>query len=353
MVWMIKMAAPTTRRSDQIRTKRKDQSRPKPLAGRRKAKLTSPAIPPVMARGGLPVQSYTEIRHVRKARRRFDLTLGAAGTEMRLPAIPQIHFGWRVISLVLLAAFSYGLFTLWNSPEFHVDGAHISGLKHVTEPAVNAVLGLAGQPVFTLDAAYMERLLQDEFHEFSSAKVSVSLPNSVAVTVTERIPVLIWMQDGRTNMVDENGVTFPAREGSEEQALPKIEANASPPAPALNLEQADQSLPDMSFPIDLMTASSASESFIARPLLTPEMVTAVLLMAKNAPQDAVLMYTAENGLMWQDKRGWNVYFGAPAEMEMKLHVYKTILDHLKSQDTRPEMISVEFLTAPYYRLANQ
>jgi hypothetical protein len=101
----------------------------------------------------------------------------------------------------------------------------------------------------------------------------------------------------------------------------------------------------------MLDESDDLEGFSSRPLLTREMVKAVLLMAQNAPPEALLVYTAEHGLVWQDKRGWSVYFGAPGDIEMKLKVYRSILDHLKSQDTRPEMISVEFLSAPYYRIA--
>ena len=90
----------------------------------------------------------------------------------------------------------------------------------------------------------------------------------------------------------------------------------------------------------------------SQPLLTQEMVDAILLLVKQAPQDTTISYSIEHGLAWTDKRGWNVYFGTSQDMEMKLLLYQSILGYLKSQDTRPEMISVEFLNSPYYRLAS-
>jgi hypothetical protein len=303
-----------------------------------------------------PASSFTtkDFKPARKTRRRFDLALNSPGVEMRLPAIPQIHIGWRLLSFFLLAGFAYGLFTLWKSAQFQVEGAQIVGLQRITSEAVNTVLGISGEPVFMMDAANMEQIVLDEFQEFSAAEAEVSLPNSVVITVTERVPVLIWIQDERTNLVDEDGTTFPLRVENESLPLPAVEAEINPPAPPTQQHSDPESEAGSTLELAALSALEGTdvlEGSSSRPLLTREMVTAVLLMAENAPSEAVLTYTAEHGLVWQDKRGWKVYFGAPEDMEMKLKVYRAILDHLKSQDTRPELISVEFLSAPYYRIA--
>lgn len=276
---------------------------------------------------------------------------------MRLPAIPRLQFGWRLVSFVLFSVFSFGLYTLWSSSQFRVTSAHVIGLQRISSEAVNTVLGISGDPVFALNASQLEQIIQDEFPEFSAAQAQVTLPNSVVITVTERVPVLIWLQDDRSNLVDQNGMTFPMRMEMEKEslALPVIEAETSPPAPPQQLEGGQEllttSAQDLS-PFSTLEPGTDPEGFYSRPLLTSEMVNAVLLMAKNAPPEALLTYTADHGLVWKDKRGWLVYFGAPRDMEMKLKVYRAILDHTKAQDTRPEVISVEFISAPYYRIAS-
>jgi hypothetical protein len=35
---------------------------------------------------------------------------------------------------------------------------------------------------------------------------------------------------------------------------------------------------------------------------------------------------------------------------MKLNVYQTLVDQLQSEGIQPEMISVEYVHAPYYRM---
>jgi len=355
IVQMNKMSATSTKRSDQIRNKKSAGWRKsKSASARRKRTTVTPTAAPVMARNPAPSKPSKDYKPARKTRRRFDLALNSPGVEMRLPAIPQIHIGFRLLSFFLLAGFSYGLFTLWNSAQFRVDAAQIIGLQRITGEAVNTVLGISGEPIFTMDAANIEQVVKDEFQEFSAAEVEVSLPNSVVITVTERVPVLIWVQDERTNLVDENGSTFAMRVENESLALPVVESQANPPAPPAQQDSSmgSEAGSTLEFTaLSMLKGPDEIEGLSSRPLLTREMVTAVLLMAESAPSEALLTYTAEHGLAWQDKRGWSVYFGAPEDMEMKLKVYRTILDHLKSQDTRPEMISVEFLSSPYFRIA--
>ncbi|OGO28127.1 MAG: hypothetical protein A2Z16_00200 [Chloroflexi bacterium RBG_16_54_18] len=349
------MSATKTKRSNQTPDKKSASWRKsKSSFARRKRVAVTSSAPPVMARSPAQSTMTKDFKPRRKTRRRFDLALNSPGVEMRLPAIPQIHIGWRLLSFFLLAAFSYGFFTLWNSARFRVEAAQIVGLQRITSEAVNTVLGISGEPIFTVDAANIEQVVKDEFQEFSAAEVEVSLPNSILITVTERVPVLIWIQDERTILVDENGNTFPMRVENESLALPVIEAQTNPPAPPAQKDpdlgsEAGSTLELAA--LSMLEESDDLEGLSSRPLLAREMVTAVLRMAENAPSEALLTYTAEHGLVWQDKRGWSVYFGAPENMEMKLKVYRSILDHLKSQDTRPEMISVEFLSAPYYRIA--
>jgi hypothetical protein len=124
------MAATSTKRSDQIRNKKNAILRkPKPAPARRKRAAVTTTATPVMARNPAPSSMTKDFKPARKTRRRFDLSLNSPGVEMRLPAIPQIRFGWRLLSFFLLAAFSYGLFT-WNSAGFRVQAANCRITAH-------------------------------------------------------------------------------------------------------------------------------------------------------------------------------------------------------------------------------
>ena len=187
--------------------------------------------PPVMARSSTSTAT-TPLRRRAKPRRRFAIALPMPGAEMQLPAIPQVRLSWRLASLALTILVGAALYLYWNTPLYTVTGAEISGLKRLTPLEVNTVLGVSGEPIFMVDAETIQQTLETEFPEFSAVETSVSLPASVVISVTERVPVAIWRQDGRSVYVAADGVAFPSRGQEIDPSLPVIEASANPPAPA-------------------------------------------------------------------------------------------------------------------------
>jgi hypothetical protein len=269
---------------------------------------------------------------------------------MSLPALPRLILSWRLLSFLIVAVLGFALYNFWESPTFRVDAPQISGLKRLTVNQVNTALGLTGEPVFMLDAPTIQANLIEAFPEFSAAEVEIELPNTVMITVTERVPVLTWVRNGESYLVDDQGITFPLRSASPTGSYPVIEAAGDPPL-VLAPDPADTSLREETISkITGVLMPQLSPKDQVRPLLSPEMVQSVLLLAEQGPTGAKLIYDPLHGLGWTDRRGWNVYLGNDFEIETKLKVYRAIMDQLKGQEFRPTMISVEYLHAPYYRL---
>jgi cell division protein FtsQ len=366
-------------RADEIRRRRSNQthkvkvatsaSKPKQaisgnrrtlLPARKSRSVGTPEPPPVMVRGSARSAATP------RSRRLYNVSLGTTGAEMRLPSIPRVRVGWRVISFLLAGLLAYSLYQVWNSPQFHVKTVQISGLQRLDSNAVLEVVNIGDQPIFMIDPKRIEQSLLVAFAEFSEVAVAIQPPDTVLVRVTERIPALIWKLDGRAYLVDNQGTIFSLRDEDVQMSYPVVEATASPPLPYWAaqelLKETEQALDTAGLfeSLGLVSVEDLVKPEPARPFMTPEMVRVVLMMSEKLPEGAVLIYNAENGLGWQDRRGWNVYFGgigqqdlagATSEFEMKLQVYQAILEHLKAQDTKPALISVEYLHAPYYRLA--
>lgn len=308
--------------------------------------------PPVMARSTI-TGTATPIRRRSKPRRRFAVALPMPGAEMQLPAIPQVRLSWRLVSFALTILVGAGLYLYWNTPLYTVTGAEISGLMRLTPLEVNTVLGIAGQPIFMVDANTIQQTLETEFPEFSAIETSVSLPASVTISVTERIPVAVWRQDGRSLYIAADGIAFPSRSQEIDPSLPVIEASANPPAPAY-VPTVDEILDDLNGiteeqPITL-SPQNATEEVVNRNFIKPEMVANLLAIAEHAPSGVPIVYDANHGLGWTDPGGWQVYFGALEDIEMKIHVYEALLAQLDAEDTMPKLISVEYVHAPYYQL---
>lgn len=337
---------------------------------RRPPRSTADNQPPVLMRGAsAPRLTANLARNPRTAapaaqrgsprsRKMVNLTLNGQGAEMRLPALPRPRVSWRAASFLLLAFLGAALYALWTLPDFQVEAAQVSGLQRLTGGLVNKELGLTGKPIFTLDAAEVQQELLTTFPEFSSAQVRVELPNTVLITVTERVPALIWQQDGRDRLVDATGMTFPARQDLPPGALPTVQALGDPPLVAASQAVEAQPAADpaldaikQALPENLRRKLPAENQ--VRPLLAPQMVQAILAMADMAPTGSQIVYDTAHGFGWQDRRGWMVYFGDFADMEMKLQVYRAVLDNLKSSGVRPELISLEYVYAPFYRVKQE
>ncbi|MBN1146529.1 MAG: FtsQ-type POTRA domain-containing protein [Anaerolineales bacterium] len=343
-------------RTDEIRSRRASRSRQAKL-GRRKPLAAAPTPPPVMARYSASVAARGEsVRRKGKStsgvahRKRYDVALDSQGAEMRLPALPRVRVGWRLISLALVALLGFVLYNFWNAPVYRVDAAEVRGLHYLTSSDINEALGVTGKRVFTLDASAMASQLVDAFPQISSVSVQVSLPQTVMITVTERSPVLIWYQDAEWRLVDAEGVTFPASDEAIISGFPVINANGDPP----QLESLEEAAPTLELP-DLEELAEeisrgAATAGEAKQLLSADMVETILLMARKAPGKAQLVYDPEHGLGWKDQRGWTVYLGDMQDFDMKINVYQALISHLKEADIRPALISVEYVHTPYFVL---
>jgi cell division protein FtsQ len=318
---------------------------------RKKARVfdaRSEASPPVMVRGGLGGMAFGRVATSRLSkqkppRRRIDVPLNVPGAEMRLPAMPYPRLGWRAVSLLMVLMMAACLVLIWKAPVFQVNSLKAAGLKRLTVSDLNAVMKTVGKSVFTINPNSLDASLHQAFPELAKIAVKVNLPASVKVVVTEREPVISWVQDGSETWVDAQGVSFPPR-GEPLQPLVKVEGHGTPPSSSQAVTPVDaQTIP----------ASEVTSTMTITPTLrlSPELVSAILALSAKMPADTVLVYDSEHGLGWNDPKGWEVYFGAEdQDMAMKLAVYQALVAKLESEGIQPALISVEYVHAPYYRM---
>ena len=318
-----------------------------PKKSRRVYDAHSGATPPVMVRGGMGGMAFgrvasSRVKKQKAPRRRFDVPLKVQGAEVRLPSIPLVHIGWRAVSLLLVLMTAASLFLIWKAPAFQVTALEAQGLQRLTVGDLNAVMGTFGSSVFTINPDVLEETLYQAFPELLEIKVKVGLPASIKVDVTERIPVIAWVQDGSEVWLDAQGISFPPR-GAPEAPLVRVEGHGTPPGAVTPAESGNpESIPP-----------GTPSATITKPTLKLEsrLVGAILSLGAKIPADTMLVYDSDHGLGWNDPNGWEVYFGREdQDMEMKLNVYQTLVDHLQSEGIQPEMISVEYVHAPYYRM---
>jgi cell division protein FtsQ len=320
----------------------------RPRKGHKSGDPSSGYTPPVMVRGGLGGMAFgrsaaSRVQKQKSPRRRFDVALNVPGAEVRLPSLPFAQIGSRSVSLLMAVMMIICLFLMWKAPVFMVNTIDTAGLKRLTATDLNTVMGTYGKSIFTLNPNQIEKILHQAFPELSKISVRINLPAKVKVVVNEREPVISWTEDNTEAWVDVEGVSFPPR-GTPANTLVRVEGYGTPPSTQASVQaQAETGLP--------VSPTTFATPGIPTIQLPADLVSAILALSAKMPADTVLVYDSEHGLGWNDPNGWEVFFGAEdADMEMKLSVYQTLVDRLKSEGIQPALISVEYVHAPYYRM---
>jgi len=304
-------------RSEAVRQRRKQQTTRRlnqavQRAYKPMAKPVQPARRPSTSRG-------------KSHRQHYDIAFALGTAEVRTPGISIPRPGTRLVSSILVILLGFMLYMLWYSPTFAISGAKLVGNQRLGETEINTVLPI-GQPIFVAQPDVIEQTLRLLYPELADVDVQVMIPNSITVTVAERIPVIAWYQGNAMTWIDVNGVAFQPR-GQVEGLIPVL-ANGNPPTVPADPEQLE----------------------FAPPFIAPDLIQVMLSLTPYVSPDASLIYDPIYGFGWQDSRGWLVYFGEnSSDIPMKLVVYQAIVDHLTRTGTHPTLVSVEYADAPYYR----
>jgi cell division protein FtsQ len=282
-------------------------------------------------------------------KRRYDVALNVPGAELQLPSLPMVKVGWRLLSGLLALMMIACLFILWKSPAFQVSTVEAEGLQRLTMADINAVMDVLGNSIFSLDPSVMEQTLNLYFPELDDISVSIGLPAQVSVNVIERQPVLSWYQDSREVWVDAEGVAFIPR--GNPGKLVRVQGYGDTPEAIAGVKvPTTNSLPDGSIYIPATNRENASEP-VEAVRLPIDVVQAILVLGGQVPNGIQLVYDSQHGLGWEDPLGWQVYFGTQtSDMVQRMVVYQGVVDFLTDHGLQPELVSVEFIHAPYYRM---
>jgi len=338
----------TPSRADSVRQRRSSRPRKSssPTGLKRGKKYATTTRPPVLMRGNLAGSYVSEKPRGKKAKRRFDVALNTPGVEIRLPSLPRIALGWRLLSGLLVVLLGAAVYFVWSSPLFQVEKIEVEGLRRLTNEDINAVADVVGQSILFVEPARIQKDLLKAFPDLSEVSVDIHIPASVVVKAVERNPVLTWRQGEKVYWIDAAGFVFPKRGDDGPSVVIKAEnlpfsTISTTPQPKVDNKTENQ---DDSLPVD-------PDAEPASVVIPKELVQAILLMNEEKPDNTPLLYSQEHGLGWKDSRGWQAYFGSTTdELEMKITVYKAIVKRLRKEGTHPSMISVENVHAPYYRV---
>jgi cell division protein FtsQ len=367
-------------RSDELRRRRAQRSQKR--MSNAAQHITNPVNPrPVIVRGharqGYPWDNPPKKGASRKApivntplysknsnrgRRQFYLTMDQyPGTELRLPAVPVFHPGWRLLSGLIAIAMLVGIYSMMNSPYFQVSSAEVQGLQRITAQEVNETLNLQDESVINIDGKAIEDQLVSKYPELTHVQVTVTLPNYVTVSAVERTPVMAVQKGDSITWIDAEGVMFPQRGDAgplltihTEDDLPLASASINPAlAPADGAASSADQGSDTPLPVTAV-ASKDQKATGELPRVDPSLIMAAEALSQKLPPDSTLVYDRLNGLGWTDPQGTQVYIGKDTgQFETKFTLYQQIAQYLADQGQKATLIDVEQISAPFYRLEQQ
>src|SRR5574338_670786 len=198
-------------RAEDVRSRRTQRSQQRVTEAKQRA--TNPVhVRPVVVRGnafGTPIHRQTSRTAPRRA---YYVTVDqAAGTELRLPSLPMLRPGWRLLSALITMAAMFGIYTMTNSEAFRLNSVEVIGLQRITQEEITNTIDLGDVSIIEVNAREIQEKLTSAYPELIDVAVSVSLPNFVSVTTSERQPVMIWQKGDQVQWIDAEGVVFTPR----------------------------------------------------------------------------------------------------------------------------------------------
>jgi POTRA domain-containing FtsQ-type protein len=317
-------------RADLVRLRRERGSKTRVERARKQSTRTTPVTS--RKQDAVPSRRRTAAESAPRSsrRRRFQNALlpVAPDAELRGISLARPNLGKRLPSFLVVLLFASAIYFAFNTPQLRVGQAQVIGNRMLTPEEINTALDVTGQPTFLLIPSDLEKRLRLQFPELAAAKVDLALPNTISVQVVERRPIIRWEQGDGYTWIADDGIAF--RPHGDMPGLISVVALSAPPIEGI----------------------VSPDSLTPAPFLAPEMVKAIKELAAHVPPGVQVLYDSSFGLGWIDPRGWKVYFGTSgSDMELKVHVYESMVASLTERGIRPAMINVTYPTAPYYRLS--
>jgi cell division septal protein FtsQ len=203
---------------------------------------------------------------------------------------------------------------------FKVSAVEISGARLLGEVQVRSVAGVMDQSTFLINPQEVEYRLE-AYPEIADAEVEIGWPNIVHINLTERRPLVVWDDGGRSWWLSRDGVAFIRRES--QTGLVSIVS----PEPVLKISR------DMD-----------------QPVIDPDVLSAAISLSGQFPDAFFFTFDPDHGLGFQDPRGWQAYFGHQGDMALKVQIYEAIAQRLAAKSAQIEFIDVTDPAMPYYRL---
>lgn len=140
--------------------------------------------------------------------------------------------GWWWVHTGKMEAMAQGMSaSLWQSTAsagFRVQQVYLEGRSHADKKEVQAALGIKqGMPTLGVDLGEIKTRLQ-AIPEVKTVTITRSLPGSIRIVMTERVPAAVWQFEGQQKLVDNEGVVLNRDKYAGASELPVVVGEDAP-----------------------------------------------------------------------------------------------------------------------------
>jgi cell division septal protein FtsQ len=257
-------------------------------------------------------------------RRRSQSRLGTTTHEAAAVALPlrlvSVGTFWqdhaaRLPGLLLAGFLLWALFQFFDSDQFYVFEATISGNNRISAEEIFQQAGVEGENIFFLNHTDIEARLRSTSN-IKSAVVRCELPASVDIQIVEREPIYVWQVGNATYWLDEDGVAMKPV-GTAPNTITLIDTDAQAIQPGQQVSR------------DVLDAAAQ--------------------LRKWLPNKKVFQWSQVHGLSFQHDDGYAVYLGKADDLAAKMATLTALSQGLADKKVHPKFIDLRFSGRPYYR----
>jgi hypothetical protein len=257
----------------------------------------------------------------RPRRERSDRAAAVLRPDVR-DEVPEIQHGaranavnWRYVSGLMLVSLTLVLVVLLTADAFIVRGIALSGADYLDPITVYTYAGVAGRHVLDIDAEAVRQTLL-EIPTIAEADVILGWPpDLVRIRIVERQPAVLWVQNDVEAWVDIHGRVLTA--------------------------------PLDDRPLIRVTTRGVEGVISLNDRIPQDIIDGARRLVELVPQERRLRYDPLLGLGFRDDGGWEAWFGGGAEMDIKILVYRRIVQELGQRGITPAVINVSNPDKPY------
>lgn len=338
-------------RAELVRQRQNERSQQRVTKPKKNATnaATHRSTAPIHTRGVVSGFNYSPPVQQR-ARKQYYYTVGANGTEIRMPALPSIKLGWRLLSFLLLIAALTGIYFLMNAPFLQIETITVNGINRVTTADIENELELIGKSIVLTNPEKAVETLALAFPELYDVEFLVEFPNQITINAIERQPIMAWQTEQKTYWIDQEGFLIPPRGENPEMLTvfadldPIIKPKLAELSESKENETTDSDKAD----------KNDSKIIVALPQwgdqIDPITIQAAYQLQTKIPTGTNIIYDKTHGMGWRAEQGWEVFIGLTLnDIEYKLKAYDLLINKLNTEGITPTMVSVEYVHAPFYR----